>query len=35
MIEAVRSANRTIEIDNVDRVLLQPHWQKETALVDF
>ena len=35
MIEAVRSANKTIDIDNVNRVLLQPHWQKETDLVDF
>jgi MSHA biogenesis protein MshM len=35
MIEAVRSANRTIDIDNVNRVLLQPHWQKETELIDF
>ena len=32
MIEAVRSANRTIDIDNVNRVLLQPHWQKERDL---
>jgi MSHA biogenesis protein MshM len=35
MIEAVRRANKTIDIDNVNRVLLQPHWQKETDLVDF
>ena len=35
LIEAVRSANKTIDIDNVNRVLLQPHWQKETDLVDF
>ena len=35
MIEAVRSANKTIDIDNVNRVLLQPHWQKETDLVDY
>ena len=35
MIEAVRSANKTIDIDNVNRVLLQPHWQKEADLVDF
>jgi type II secretory pathway predicted ATPase ExeA len=35
LIEAVRSANRTIDIDNVNRVLLQPHWQKETELVDY
>jgi hypothetical protein len=35
LIEAVRSANRTVDIDNVNRVLLQPHWQKEADLVDF
>ena len=31
----VRSANKTVDIDNVNRVLLQPHWQKESDLVDF
>jgi hypothetical protein len=35
MIEAIRAANRTIDIDNVNRVLLQPHWQKEADLGDF
>ena len=35
MIEAVRSANKAIDIDNVNRVLMQPHWQKESDLVDF
>ena len=35
MIEAVRSANRTVDIDNVNRVLLQPHWQKESDITDF
>jgi MSHA biogenesis protein MshM len=35
MIEAVRSAHKTIDIDNVNRVLMQPHWQKESDLVDF
>ena len=35
MIEAVRSANKTIDIDNVNRVLMQPHWQKEADLTDF
>jgi MSHA biogenesis protein MshM len=35
LIEAVRSAHRTVDIDNVNRVLMQPHWQKETDLVDF
>jgi hypothetical protein len=34
MIEAVRSAKKTIDIDNVNRVLLQPHWQKEWDLID-
>jgi hypothetical protein len=35
LIEAVRSASKTIDIDNVNRVLLQPHWQKDTDLVDY
>jgi MSHA biogenesis protein MshM len=35
LIEAVRSAKKTIDIDNVNRVLMQPHWQKETDLVDY
>jgi MSHA biogenesis protein MshM len=35
LIEAVRSAHRTIDIDNVNRVLMQPHWQKETDLTDY
>ena len=35
MIEAVRSANKTVDIDNVNRVLMQPHWQKECDIVDF
>ena len=35
LIEAVRSANKTIDIDNVNRVLMQPHWQKEADLTDF
>ena len=35
LIEAVRSANKTIDIDNVNRVLMQPHWQKEADLVDL
>ena len=34
MIEAVRSTRKTIDIDTVNRVLLQSHWQKETDLVD-
>jgi len=37
LIEAVRSAKRTIDIDidTVNRVLMQPHWQKETDLLDY
>ena len=35
LIEAVRSANKTIDIDNVNRVLLQPHWQKEADLNEW
>lgn len=35
LIEAVRSANRTIDIDTVNRVLIQPHWQKESDLTGY
>jgi MSHA biogenesis protein MshM len=35
LIEAVRCAKKTIDIDNVNRVLMQPHWRKETDLVDY
>jgi MSHA biogenesis protein MshM len=35
LIEAVRCAGRTIDIDNVNRVLMQPHWQKEIDVTDF
>ncbi len=36
MLEAVRAASgTTIDIDLVNRVLLQPHWQKEVDLTDF
>jgi hypothetical protein len=35
LVEAVRSANKTIDIDNVNRVLLQPHWQKDADLTDY
>jgi MSHA biogenesis protein MshM len=35
LIEAVRSAQKTIDIDNVNRVLMQPHWHKQTDLTDF
>ena len=29
MVEAVRSSKKTIDIDNVNRVLIQPHWRIE------
>ena len=36
MLEAVRAANgRTIDIDIVNRVLMQPHWQHQIDLTDF
>ena len=36
MLEAVRAASgRTMDIDLVNRVLLQPHWQKEVDITDF
>lgn len=35
LIEAVRSGKQGIDIDNVNRVLMQPHWQKETDLTDY
>ena len=36
MLEAVRaSTGRTIDIDIVNRVLLQPHWQPQVDLTDF
>jgi MSHA biogenesis protein MshM len=35
LIEAVRSAQRTIDIDIVNRVLMQPHWQKDADLADY
>lgn len=36
MLEAVRaSSGTTIDIDIVNRVLMQPHWQKEVDLTDF
>ena len=36
MLQAVRSSSgTTIDIDIVNRVLLQPHWQKEVDLTDF
>jgi type II secretory pathway predicted ATPase ExeA len=35
MLEAVRAADKTIDLDNVNRVLIQPHWRKECDLTDF
>jgi len=38
MLEAVRTSSGTeieIDIDVVNRVLLQPHWQNEVDLTDF
>jgi len=36
MLESVRaSSGTTIDIDVINRVLLQPHWQKEVDLTDF
>jgi type II secretory pathway predicted ATPase ExeA len=35
LIEGVRSATKTIDIDHVNRVLMQPHWQKDADLVDY
>ncbi len=35
MLEAVRSGKKTIDLDNVNRVLIQPHWRKECDFKDF
>lgn len=35
MLEAVRSGNKSIDIDNVNRVLIQPHWRKEIDITEF
>jgi type II secretory pathway predicted ATPase ExeA len=35
MLEAVRARVRSIDIDIVNRVLLQPHWQNQVDLTDF
>jgi MSHA biogenesis protein MshM len=35
LIEAVRSARKTIDLEIVNRVLMQPHWQKDTDRVDY
>jgi type II secretory pathway predicted ATPase ExeA len=32
MVEAVRSGKKKIDIDNVNRVLIQPHWRMDTDL---
>ena len=35
MLDAVRSGEKTIDIDNVNRVLIQPHWRKECDITEF
>jgi len=35
MLEAVRTTDKTIDIENVNRVLIQPHWRKEVDITDF
>lgn len=35
LIEAVRSAKTTVDLDAVNRVLMQPHWQKDADLADY
>ena len=35
MLEAVRAQNKTIDIDIVNQVLIQPHWRKESDITDF
>ena len=36
LLEAVRaSVGKCVDIDNINRVLLQPHWQKDVDLTDF
>jgi MSHA biogenesis protein MshM len=35
MLEAVRASTRSIDIDVINRVLLQPHWQSQVDLKDF
>jgi hypothetical protein len=35
LVEAVRGANRTIDIDTVNRVLMQPHWQQDVDRVEY
>ena len=35
MLEAVRSRKKTIDIDNVNHVLIQPHWRNEYDIREF
>ena len=35
MLEAVRANDKTIDIENVNRVLIQPHWRKEIDITEF
>jgi hypothetical protein len=35
MLVAVRASTRSIDIDVINRVLLQPHWQSQVDLTDF
>ena len=35
LLQAVRDRDKTIGIDNVNRVLIQPHWQNDVDLSDF
>lgn len=35
LLEAVRDRTKTIDIDIVNRVLIQPHWRRECDLTDF
>lgn len=35
MVEAVRAGKRTIDIDNVNRVLIQPHWRIDKDIEQF
>ncbi len=35
MLEAVRSAKKCIDLDNVNRVLIQPHWRNDSDIREF
>jgi len=35
LLEAVRSRKKIVDLDNVNRVLIQPHWRKETDFDEF